>query len=101
MSIYEFDEKLHERSIKEYAYEEGLAAGHAAGLSEGEFKKLITQVIKLLYSGKSKEDIFHLLVNNIGEDSDTVNLICDITERYAPDYDTDKIYKEITKSITL
>ena len=36
MSVYEFDEKLHEDTIKEIAYSEGYAKGEESGYAKGE-----------------------------------------------------------------
>ena len=36
VSVYEFDEKLHEDTIKEIAYSEGYAKGEESGYAKGE-----------------------------------------------------------------
>ncbi len=97
MSIYEFDEKLHERSIKEYTYEEGLAAGHAAGLSEGELRKLISMLINLLDNNDSWDIIHDIMVNKLKQPEALVHKIYLLARKKSPEYNIDRIYEELTR----
>ena len=53
MSLFEYDEKKHERTMMEIGREEG----HAAGLAEGEIRNLLTLIIKKVVKGKSINQI--------------------------------------------
>lgn len=54
MSIYEYDEELHFRTLREEGREEGLAAGLAEGLEQGE-RRLADLLQKLIDSGRSED----------------------------------------------
>lgn len=56
---------------------------------EGADLKTISQVCKKLIKGKSVEEI----ADELEEEVDYINKICDIAAKFAPDYDVNKIYK--------
>ena len=49
MSIYEYDEELHFKTLRDEGYESGYAEGHEAGLEQGESRlnKLYAILIEL------------------------------------------------------
>ena len=61
------------------------------GISQGETQKLVSQVCKKLAKGSSAEEIADIFEENI----ETIQTICDIAVQYAPDYDINKITKEL------
>lgn len=65
----------------------GLEKGQAIGLEKGQFLTLINQIIKKMKRGLSSADIADALETDLK----TVDMICAIAQRYAPEYDTDKI----------
>ncbi|MCM1088027.1 MAG: hypothetical protein NC419_07700, partial [Muribaculaceae bacterium] len=69
---------------------EGLAEGKAEGLAEGMEKRRIDQVCRKLIKGKTPEAIAEDLEDSL----DTVQRICNIAEKYAPNYDVESILEE-------
>ena len=65
----------------------GLEKGQAIGLEKGQFLTLINQIIKKMKRGFSSADIADALETDLK----TVDTICAIAKRYAPEYDIDKI----------
>lgn len=63
-----------------------------SGIREGKTEKQIEYVIKLLCKGFSAEQTADIL----GEPQDTIRHIYDIAASVGPDYDIEKIYKELT-----
>ena len=72
----------------------GMAKGEEIGMTKGEYKKLITQICKKLEKGYTVEMIAEILE----EDASTIQNIVDIAQKYAPEYDTEKILKELWES---
>ena len=79
MSIFEFDQELHNRTL----YEEGREEGEKSGM----LTKLISQIIRKLQKGKSPEQI----AEELEEDIDLVREICECAASFAPQYDIRKI----------
>ncbi len=73
---------------KAYAREEGLEEGRL----QGENRKLIQLVCRMLQRGSAPEDI----ADNFGENIDFVETIYQAAEKYA--YDYDKVYAQLTES---
>ena len=80
VSVYEFDEKLHEDTIKEIAYSEGYAKGEESGYAKGEESGYTTGYAKGEESGYAK-----------GEESGYIN---------GEIYGRVKAYHELNVSIT-
>lgn len=74
-------------------YEIGMTKGVAIGVPQGETKKLVEQVCKKLIKGHSVTEIADMLE----ETPDSIQEIVTIAQKYAPEYDTDEIYKELYK----
>ena len=83
MSLFEYDEKKHERTMMEIGREEG----RVAGLEE----KLIMQICKKIQKGRSIEQI----ADELEEDVETIQPLYDTILRYAPDYNISNILNEI------
>ena len=58
VSVYEFDEKLHEDTIKEIAYSEGYAKGEKSGYAKGEESGYTTGYAKGEESGYINGEIY-------------------------------------------
>lgn len=86
MLLTEYDEKKHLK----YTYNEG----YEHGQQSGEYKKLIMLICKKLEKGYTVEMIAEILE----EDASTIQNIVDIAQKYAPEYDTAKILKELWES---
>lgn len=68
-----------------------LEIGMQRGMQQGEFKKLISQICKKLEKGYEIEQIAEILEEN----ESTIRTIVEIAQKYAPEYDTEKILKEL------
>ncbi|MGN0342737.1 MAG: hypothetical protein ACI4DO_08080, partial [Roseburia sp.] len=79
MTIFEYDEELHKKTL------------HDEGYEDGELSKLTKQICRKLEKNKSLETI----ADELEEDLDTVKRICDIAESYAPNYDVKKIVEQL------
>ena len=87
------------KNVREDAHEEGwekgLEQGIEQGIEQGEDKHLITLICKKLCKGKDVEQI----ADEVEEDGDRVKKICDLAERFAPDYDPDKVFEALRKEM--
>lgn len=90
MSIFEYDEELHNKTLREEGREEGLVTGKAAG----ECLKLIRMICKKMEKGKTQE----MIAEELEESPDTVQSIYAIAKEYAPDYDVDAIYAKMQQN---
>ena len=63
------------------------------GLTEGDEKRLIRQICKKLRKGTDPAQI----AVELEEEEATIRLICDVAERFAPEYEEDKIYNALHK----
>ncbi len=88
MSLYEYDEELHRKSMIEYGREEGL--------KEGRIAMLISQICRKLTKGKDVQTI----ADELEEDIDLIEKICKVAEPFAPDYDEHKILEQLQTSNT-
>ena len=92
MSIFEFDQELHNRTLYEEGHEDGFAKGEASGFSKGEVsgenKKLISQVCRKLKKGKTPAQI----ADDLEEEISLIQKIRESAESFAPEYDVEKIY---------
>lgn len=68
-----------------------LEVGISKGISQGEQKNLVTLICKKLLKGYDIADI----AEHVEEDIEKVQKICDVAEKYAPDYDVEKIMREL------
>lgn len=101
MSIFEYDEKLHEKFIREEGreegYEDGYNNGYNNGYDYGELSKLVKLVCRKLEKGKTPE----IIAEDVEESLDTVNHICEIAAPYAPDYDIKAIVEQLQHKKTM
>lgn len=81
--------KVMSLSVLEFNLERQLKFEREEGREEGADLKTISQVCKKLIKGKSVEEI----ADELEEEVDYINMICDIAAKFAPDYDVNKIYK--------
>lgn len=73
-------------------YNRGVQDGKIQGRERGELTKLISQICKKLIKGKSPETI----AQELEEDLSVISPIIEAAQKYAPDYDEDLIYQDIT-----
>lgn len=79
------------KQIKE-AQDEGRNAGRNEGRKEGGNAKLISLICRKLTKNKPVETIAAELEE---DDVESIRHICEVAARYAPEYDVEKIYKEL------
>ena len=99
----EYDEAKTMAHIREDSYEEGEAAGKKIGQEIGEKigqqigqeLKLIEIVCKKLKKNKTAEQI----ADELEEDITDIEKIYDVAEKFAPDYDVNKIYDAMKKLV--
>lgn len=93
----EYDEAKTMAHIREDSYEEGeqagLEKGEIIGLEKGTEIKLIEMVCRKLSKNKSVEQIADELEENI----ENIRSICEVAQKFAPEYDKEKIYESIKK----
>ena len=101
----EYDEAKTMAHIREDSYEEGgqaglekgksigLKKGLEKGLEKGTEIKLIEMVCRKLSKNKSVEQIADELEENI----ENIRSICEVAQKFAPEYDKEKIYESIKK----
>ena len=70
-----------------------LEVGISQGINQGEKRKLVSLVCKKLIKGCSVEEIADMLE----EETELIQKICDVAERYAPEYDVEAIWREYDK----
>ena len=83
MSIFEFDQELHNKTLREEGFEDGFAQGSET--------VLITLVCRKLQKGKAPE----MIADELEGDLETIRSICDAASDFAPEYDVDKIYNAL------
>ncbi|MBD5395918.1 MAG: hypothetical protein HDR71_17040 [Lachnospiraceae bacterium] len=95
VSIFEYDEEKHLKNERELAYksgeEAGIEQGRQSGKAIGEKLKLIRQICKKVEKGQNPEEIAQALEEEI----ETVLPIYKLAASSAPEYDCEKIYKEL------
>lgn len=77
--------------LGEMLREDALMEGRAEGRAEGRQQTIIMQVCKKLKKGKNVEQIAEALEEEVSY----IERIYQVAQKYAPDYDEEKVYKEI------
>lgn len=79
--------EVRERLIRKEEHEEGLAEG----LAKGGTLKLIKLVCRKLAKGKEAAEI----ATDLDENFDEINEICEVAQKFAPEYDAEKIFESL------
>lgn len=85
--LYEYDEEKHIREERKIAREKGWNEGWNDGWQGGECFKLVSQVFKKKKRHYGTAEIADMLE----EDESVIRRICEAAEKYAPDYDIEKM----------
>lgn len=80
MSLFEYDEKKHERTMMEI------------GREQGDIRRLSLQIIKKILKNKSLAQI----ADELEEDSETIQPLYNVVLQHAPDFDMDEIMKDVS-----
>ena len=91
MSIYEYDEELHKKTLHDEGYEDGFNDGFNNGFNDGELTKLIKLICRKLRKNKSPE----IIADELEEDIDIINYICEAAKTFSPEYDENKIMEKL------
>ena len=91
MSIFEFDEEKELKLLREAEYQYGIERGIEIGTEQGRKQYLIQAVCKKLHKGKTMQRI----AEELEEDRDLVERICEVAGKFAPGYEEEKILKEL------
>ena len=83
MSIFEYDEELHFRTLREEGREEGRV--------EGRILNLITLICRKLSKNKLPETI----AEELEEDLSLIEKICEVAKQFAPEYNAEEIYEKL------
>ena len=86
---YTFDRQI--ELEKRDSFEEGLSLGREEGMSVGQTKQLIFQIIEKIKKGKSISQISDELETDIS----IIETIYNVVVKYSPDYDVDNILEEV------
>ena len=101
MSIFEYDDEQHKKTVFEEGRaegreegraegrEEGRAEGREEGRTEGSDRKLVSLVCRKLRKGCSAGEIADALEEDIRE----IERICRAAQMFAPEYDEQKVYE--------
>ena len=89
----EYNEEETMAHWKEDFYEEGEQHGLEVGRANGEKIKLIKLVCKKLVKNKSIEEI----ADDLEEDVSTIEKICNVASKFAPEFDVDSIMEALEK----
>ncbi|MCM1058075.1 MAG: hypothetical protein NC517_10775 [Firmicutes bacterium] len=82
MGIFEFDQELHDKALRE------------DGIEEGGIKHLISQVCRKMQKNKTLDRI----TEDLEEEKSVIEPIYNMAKKFAPDYDIEKILKELIKT---
>ena len=93
MAALDFTFERREKLIRRDSLEEGIQQGISQGIIQGETTKLISLVCRKLRKGKTAATI----AEELEEDLALVKSIYKTAERFAPDYDTEKVYEAFQK----
>ena len=91
VSIFEYDEEKHLKIERDLAYRNGEEAGIEKGIEKGIELKLIKLICKKVEKGQNPEEIAQALEEEI----ETILPIYKLAIASAPEYDSEKIYKEL------
>lgn len=89
--VLEFDWDIEYRRQMSIATEEGLEKGLKQGLQQGSDFKLLSQICRKLQKGKPID----VIADELEEEPEHIEHICQMAERFAPEYDVEKIYAEL------
>ena len=95
MAALDFTFERREQLIRRDSLEEGIEIGYSqgeeAGYTRGETSKFVTLVCRKLQKKKTAE----VIADELEEDPETVEKICQIAKNFAPEYDIQEICKAL------
>ena len=100
MTIFEYDEELHLKTLYEEGVEDGIRQGIERGMERGiergiergETQTLISIVCRMIKKGNAPQEIADILAEDISK----IEAICDVAKEYAPEYDEEAVYEKLS-----
>lgn len=77
--------------LGELIREDALSEGWKAGKEEGDLRRIVLQICKKLRKGQSMAQI----ADALEEELSYIESICEVAQKYAPEYDEEKVCREI------
>lgn len=87
----EVKEALKMTILGELIREDALSEGWKAGKEEGDLRRIVLQICKKLRKGQSMAQI----ADALEEELSYIESICEVAQKYAPEYDEEKVCREI------
>lgn len=75
----------------------GQRLGMEEGLAQGFEQKLISLICKKLAKGKTPDEIADEIAGVLEESTEHIERICAVAKKFAPEYETDKIFEALKK----
>ena len=95
MSIYEYDEELHKKTLHDEGYEDGFQDGFNNGFNDGFHNGALSTLIEKICRKLQKSKTPATIADELEEEFDTVNRICEVAKSFAPEYDVKEIMKHL------
>ncbi|MCI9132728.1 MAG: hypothetical protein HFI31_00860 [Lachnospiraceae bacterium] len=89
--LEEYDEKKVRRYLRKEAREEGRKEGIAQGINTGMERKLVDLICRKLRKGKGVKAI----AEELEEEPEAIERICQAAQEFAPDYDSELIAEKL------
>ena len=90
MSIFEYDEELHFRTLREEGIEEGIEKGRMQEQKKWQLR-CISQICRKL----SKNKLPEMIAEELEEDLSFVETVCEVAKQFAPEYNAEEIYEKL------
>ena len=97
MSIFEYNARLHEETLKKEGYEDGREDGRIEGRKQGEIENLL----KLIQKKLQKEKTHEAIADELETDLSIVEQICEVINTAAPDSTQEDILGMMEKKIKI
>ena len=89
LSIFEYNARLHEETLKKEGYEDGLEDGRIEGRAEGRIEGRkqgeIENLLNLIQKKLQKEKTYEAIADELETDLSIVEQICEVINTAAPD----------------
>ena len=105
LSIFEYNARLHEETLKKEGYEDGLEdgriEGRKAGLKDGRKQGEIENLLKLIQKKLQKEKTHEAIAEELETDLSIVERMCEVINTAAPDSTQEDILGMMEKKIKI
>lgn len=91
MSIFEFDQELHDKTLFEDGVAAGKEEGEKRGEEKGDLKRLVSQICKKRKKNRTLEET----AEDLEEEVEAIEPIYRMAEKFAPEYDPELVFERI------